>query len=199
MTAFRKFFPKELVIDSPRLSLRLMEKDDASAFYPLCTSHDLWKYFVRDLSTAEGVDRFVADSLSGYEREAIMPFTIIDNDSGRICGSTSLINISFQDLRLEIGAMWIGKNFQGTGINRSSFFLLYSYAFEVMQMQRVEAKTDRLNEQARAALLKVGMIPEGVLRSHTLMHDGRRRDTLYFSMLKPEWPGRSESFFSEFL
>jgi RimJ/RimL family protein N-acetyltransferase len=63
----------------------------------------------------------------------------------------------------------------------------------------VEAKTDVLSERAKAALLKVGMIPEGVLRSHTLMHSGRRRDTIYFSILKSEWPERKNSFFAEML
>jgi RimJ/RimL family protein N-acetyltransferase len=68
-----------------------------------------------------------------------------------------------------------------------------------MKMERVEAKTDVLNERAKAGLLKVGMIPEGVLRSHTLMHSGRRRDTIYFSILRNEWPERKPAFFAELL
>lgn len=87
----------------------------------------------------------------------------------------------------------------GTGVNRHAKFALISYAFDVMEMERVEVKTDNLNERAKAALLKVGMIPEGILRSHMLMHSNRRRDTIYFSIIKKEWPERFDAFFSDML
>jgi RimJ/RimL family protein N-acetyltransferase len=32
------------------------------------------------------------------------------------------------------------------------------------------------------------MTEEGILRSHTLMTNNRRRDTIYYSILKSEWP-----------
>jgi RimJ/RimL family protein N-acetyltransferase len=53
-------------------------------------------------------------------------------------------------------------------------------------MLRVEFKTDVLNLPARQALLRLGATEEGVLRSHTLMAYGRRRDTIYYSFLKGE-------------
>ena len=68
-----------------------------------------------------------------------------------------------------------------------------------MKMERVEVKTDNLNERAKAALLKVGMKPEGVLRSHMLMHSNRRRDTYYFSIIKNEWEERKYQFFMDIL
>ena len=54
-------------------------------------------------------------------------------------------------------------------------------------MKRVEIKTDVLNQPARKALLKMGITEEGILRSHTLMTKGRRRDTIYYSVLEDEW------------
>jgi RimJ/RimL family protein N-acetyltransferase len=54
-------------------------------------------------------------------------------------------------------------------------------------MKRVEIKTDVLNLPARKALQKIGAVEEGILRSHTLMTHGRRRDTIYYSFLEGEW------------
>jgi RimJ/RimL family protein N-acetyltransferase len=34
----------------------------------------------------------------------------------------------------------------------------------------------------------LGATEEGILRSHTLMTQGRRRDTIYYSFLRGEWP-----------
>ena len=64
---------------------------------------------------------------------------------------------------------------------------MINYAFETLGFERVEFKTDVLNLQARKSLKKIGAVEEGVLRSHTLMQDGRRRDTIYYSMLHSEW------------
>jgi len=47
---------------------------------------------------------------------------------------------------------------------------------------------------SRKALKKIGAKEEGILRSHTLMHDGRRRDTIYFSILADEWKEIKMSF-----
>ena len=55
-------------------------------------------------------------------------------------------------------------------------------------MERVEIKTDNLNERAKRAIEKVGFTFEGVFRSHMQMPHGRRRDSAYFSLLKREWP-----------
>ena len=79
-----------------------------------------------------------------------MPFTIIDRDTKEICGSMSYGNISFIDQRVEIGWSWLGTDYIGMGVNMPVKFALLSYAFEVMKMERVEAKTDFLNERAKA-------------------------------------------------
>lgn len=68
-----------------------------------------------------------------------------------------------------------------------------------MKMERVEIKTDNLNERAKAALIKVGMKPEGVLRSHMQMHSDRRRDSIYFGMIREEWEERKMNFFSDLM
>jgi len=59
-------------------------------------------------------------------------------------------------------------------------------------MQRVEIKTDVLNIPARKAVAKIGMVEEGVLRSHTQMIRNRRRDSIFYSLLKSEWKGVKE-------
>ena len=64
---------------------------------------------------------------------------------------------------------------------------MIKYVFEVLGYERVEIKTDVLNTSARKALRRIGAKEEGILRSHTLMTHGRRRDSIYYSILKSEW------------
>jgi N-acetyltransferase len=68
-----------------------------------------------------------------------------------------------------------------------------------MKMERVEVRVDNLNERAKAAYLKAGMIPEGILRSVDVVHGTRRRDVLYLSILRDEWEERKFHFYPEML
>lgn len=197
---FKKFFPPEFTIETLRVIIQPMKPDDYETFLALTTkSPGLWKYFTKDLSKPEELKAWVNDAMKEKLECKRMPFTIIDRDTKEICGSSSFGNISFYDSRLEIGWSWLGEDYIGMGVNMPVKFALMSFAFEVMQMERVEAKTDFLNERAKAGLLKIGMKPEGVLRSHMLMPGNRRRDSAYYSILKDEWKERKGLFFSHLM
>ena len=74
---------------------------------------------------------------------------------------------------------------------------MLSYAFDVLDWERVEIKTDNLNERAKQGLRKIGAKEEGVLRSHMQMPLDRRRDSVFFSILKNEWPEVKNSIFKD--
>lgn len=197
---FKKFFPQDFTIETLRVIIKPMIPEDYDAFVPLARkTPDLWKFFTKDLSIESELKDWVNDAMKEKAEYKRMPFTIVDRDTKEICGSTSFGNISFFDKRLEIGWSWLGADYIGMGVNMAVKFALMSYAFEVMKMERVEAKTDFLNERAKAGLLKIGMIPEGILRSHMQMPGNRRRDSAYYSILKEEWKERKELFFSHLI
>jgi len=62
------------------------------------------------------------------------------------------------------------------------------HAFDALGALRVEFKTDSLNEQSRAALLGIGATEEGTLRNHMVTYTGRRRHSVYYSVIEEEWP-----------
>lgn len=192
---FSDAFPDTLTLESDRVILRKLAEADLERLRPLTQSRDIWTWFNRDLSIAEELEEWVAASLEDYRHERRFPFCVIEKSTGRLCGSTSFGNISFFDRRLEIGWTWLGRDFMGMGINAHAKFLLLRYAFERLDFERVEMKTDNLNERAKKALTKIGAQPEGVLRSHMQMFNNRRRDSIYFSILKHEWPSVRRTVF----
>lgn len=198
-TLFPKLFPPGFTLETPRVILRPMTEGDYERLLSVATDADVFRYFAKDLSKPAELKAWVDEALAARSAFMRMPFTIYDKDEKQICGSTSYGNFSFYDQRVEIGWTWLGRDFIGKGVNKEAKFALLSYAFEVMKMERVEIKTDMLNERARAALIKVGMKPEGVLRSHMLMQNNRRRDSIYFGMLREEWGERKQNFFAEFI
>ncbi|HKP32142.1 MAG TPA: GNAT family protein [Chitinophagaceae bacterium] len=199
MTDYEKFFPESLTLETPRVILRLMTKNDFEDLRKLTGSEILWKYFTKNLADDNELKQWIADAAEERKQQKRMAFVIIDKDEKQICGSTSLGNISFFDKRIEIGWSWLGETFLGTGVNKSAKFALMSYAFDVLKFERVEIKTDNQNDRAKAALRKIGALPEGVLRSHMQMWNDRRRDSIYFSVLKKEWVDVKQEFFPEMI
>jgi N-acetyltransferase len=114
-------------------------------------------------------------------------FAVIHKASGRVAGSTRYMNWEPAHARLEIGSTWYGVEFQRTAVNTECKYLLFTYAFETLRMNRVELKTDARNERSRAAILRIGAKEEGTLRRHMIV-PGRVRDTVYFSVIAEEWP-----------
>lgn len=147
----------------------------------------MWYYFTADLSNPETLKKWIEAALAELKERKGLPFAIVDLETNAIAGTTRIGNISEVDRRVEIGWTWIAKEFQGTGINGHVKELLFDYLFTETDTFRIEFKTDVLNIPARKALKRVGLVEEGVLRSHTQMTNNRRRDTIYYSMLKNEW------------
>ena len=71
------------------------------------------------------------------------------------------------------------------------------YVFEILFFERIEFKTDKRNKQSQKAIQRIGGQYEGTLRSHTLMSDGFRRDTMCYSILKDEWMKIKKSIFND--
>jgi RimJ/RimL family protein N-acetyltransferase len=196
---YNKFFPPTFSLETPRVILRLLDPSDLPSLSLLAKDKEIWNYFTNDLSDDLSLAQWIAIALDERRVGKRMPFTIIDRDTKLISGSTSYGNISFHDKRVEIGWTWLGTAHMGTGVNRHAKFAMLSFALEVMKMERVEVKTDNLNEQAKKALLKIGMKPEGVLRSHMQMHSNRRRDSIYYSIIKDEWEEVKALFFGDLI
>ncbi len=172
-----------LVLENDNIQLRPINEEDLLELLPLTVEPTLWKFYTHDLCTYEGLKEWTRPA---FVKERLQ-FVVVDKNTGLLVGSTALGNYSERDKRIEIGWTWLGIPFQGTGINMQMKKLMLTYCFDVLDLERVEFKTDVLNSQARKALNNIWAIEEGVLRCHTVMTKGRRRDTLYFSILKNEW------------
>ena len=196
---YKKFFPDSLTLETHRVELRIMRKGDIPSLQKLTQSQNIWKYFTKDLSNDDELKGWVEEALRDRDEGKRVPFVVKDKDENAICGCTSFGNISFYDKRIEIGWTWLGEHFMGMGVNRQAKFTLLSYAFDVMQFERVEIKTDNLNERSKRALRKIGATEEGILRSYMLMQDNRRRDSIYYSFLKSEWNLVKRNFFVDLL
>ena len=182
-----KLFNPQLLLENDRVKLRIITMGDIDQLSEVALDSNIWTYFTVDISNESDLKEFVSEAIKSFNHRQRVSFVIIDKQTNKAVGMSSFGNISVYDKRIEIGWSWLGVASQGTGINRLYKNLMLQFAFEELEFVRVEFKTDILNKKARKALLKIGTTEEGVLRSHTLMHHDRRRDTIYYSLLNNEW------------
>lgn len=125
--------------------------------------------------------------LAAQAPDAGLTFVVRDH-AGALIGSSSYLNVDGPNRRLEIGYTWYVDRVRRTGVNTECKLLLLGHAFDELGCVAVEFRTHFFNSASRAAIERLGAKLDGVLRSHQLLPDGSRRDTVVYSILDIEWP-----------
>ena len=148
------------------------------------------------------MEAYVADALADRSAGSAMPLATIRVADGAVVGSTRFLRLerwpwpadsSFvrhdgtPDV-VEIGATWLARSAQRTGINTEAKLLMLTHAFDGWRVLRVSIITDARNEQSRTAIARLGAHFEGVIRAHRIGADGQVRDSARYSILASEWP-----------
>jgi RimJ/RimL family protein N-acetyltransferase len=176
------------VLENDEVLLRPIVAGDRRSLRAIAMDPEIWRYFVTLVETEADFDALFDTMLDDHHTGRRAVYHVTDKHSGLTAGSMSYGNMAERDARIEIGWSWLGRDFRGRGVNRWAKYLLMEHAFERMGAERVEFKTDRLNVQARRGLCNIGAVEEGTLRSFNPMPGGRRRDAVFFSVLRGEWP-----------
>lgn len=178
--------------------MKPLKASHTGALTEVARDESIWTYHVHRLMDEPSVRAYVEKALEERERGTAYPWVLIDKETNRVAGTTRLGHLSVPDRRVQVGWTWLGKAFRGTGLNKAAKFELFRFCFETLVVERIEIKTDCLNRRARHSLEKLGVREEGVLRSHTVMHEGRRRDTVVYGLLRTEWEDVRRACFPEF-
>ena len=181
-------FEQNLVFENEIALLRPIREDDLENLLPVATKDtDLLNYSPYPIFTKELLKDYLIRAVENRINQTRYTFVVFDKRAQEFAGCTSFLNISNQDDRLEIGGTWYGKEFQRTGLNRHCKYLLLEFAFDFLGASRVEFRIDERNVASRNAVEKIGGVYEGTFRSHTLLQNGFRRNTVCYSILDTEW------------
>ncbi len=169
------------------VKLTLLDLSNYEHLIPIAQQDRLIQFSPSDISTPEKLKDYVQTAVDGFYHKTTIPFIIFDKTKNKYAGSTRFGMINWKDKVLHIGWTWIGREFQGTGLNKNMKFLMLRHAFEDMEFEKVEFRIDERNERSRKAVEKIGATLEGILRSDTVMIDGFRRSTCCYGIIKEEW------------
>jgi len=156
--------------------------------WPAAEPAELWEVTVSRVRSREELADYIETALAGAATGRALPFVTRLVENGRIVGSTRFAAYEPAHRRVEIGWTFLHPSQHGSGANVEAKLLMLRCAFENWGLERVELKTDLLNLRSQRAMERLGFTREGVLRRHMVVAGGRVRDTVYYSVVRAEWP-----------
>ncbi len=163
------------------LAMRPWTEDDIPALVVACNDPEIthWIPVIPSPYTEADALAFVRGEIPSLPEHSFA----ITRD-GVLVGAIGM-GVNSLNYRGHIG-YWVAAPARGQGVCTRALTLVSSWGLEELGLQRLELITDPGNVASQRVAEKVGFRREGVLRSHLQHRDGRRRDSVMFSLLPGE-------------
>ena len=164
------------------VTLRLMSDADAPAVVEAVQDPEISRWTkVPSPYGDEDADRWLRASAAGLAGGTDLTALVVDAESDRLQGAVALHAISPESGRCSAG-YWLAADARGRGVATRALRLLCRFAFEELDVHRVELWIDPQNAPSLAVAERAGFAREGLLRSFRLVA-GEPRDMLMYSRL----------------
>lgn len=177
-----------VILEGRHVRLEPLTESHLDSLAAIGLDAELWAIALVTLRTRDDMVRYIAAALRQQLEGTGIPFVTIERAGGTVVGTTRFLNIEAPHRKAEIGSTWLSAPWRRTAINTEAKYLMLRHAFEVWKLQRVEFKTDVANSRSRNAIVRLGAKEEGIFRKHMVTENGRRRDSIFYSILDDEWP-----------
>jgi RimJ/RimL family protein N-acetyltransferase len=169
------------------VTLEPLAREHITEIAEVASDGELGSLWYTDAPKPEAVEQWVDMRLASQKPDKGLTFVVRRLD-GTLVGSSSYLNVDAANRRLEIGYTWYVASARRSGVNSETKLLMLGHAFDELGCVAVEFRTHFFNSKSRAAIERLGAKLDGVLRSHQVLSDGSRRDTVVYSILDIEWP-----------
>jgi ribosomal-protein-alanine N-acetyltransferase len=176
-------------IDASRVSLRWISAADTNAFYAIYSHPEVMRYWsTPPLADREAAANLIEKIQEDWKRRVILKWGIALRTDDQLIGSLTLFNLDFNHRRAEIGYA-LGRDHWGKGYMNEALMAVLKYAFEVLDLHRIEADVDPRNAASIKTLERLGFKREGYLRERWQVN-GEIQDAFYYGLLRRDWVGQ---------
>jgi [ribosomal protein S5]-alanine N-acetyltransferase len=132
--------------------------------------------------TEHGVRRFIARQPGLRARGEFLGLAVTDTTKRPFLGHVMLHTVAWRHKRGEIG-FWLVPAARGRGAGRTAVSLLVEWAFDVLDLERIEITTTPDNTAAQKLAESLGFRREGVMVARNLER-GHRVDVLLLARMR---------------
>ena len=178
--------PGDLVLAADRVSLRKIDRSDTSALFEMFSHAEVMRYWSRPAMTDKAqADALFEQVLADYETGNSLPLAIERGSDRLFVGNCTLHHFHEASRRAEIGYA-LARPFWGQGYMHEALQALLTYAFERLDLNRLEADIDPRNAASARSLERLGFQKEGHLRERWIVA-GEVSDTGFYGLLQSDW------------
>ena len=176
-------------LSTDRLVLRALTPSDASALFAIFGDSAVCRYWSRPtLPDLRAATELQAEIGRHFAARTLFQWGIAEQGTGAIVGTCTLAALAPEHRRAEVGfalrqAVW------GRGYIAEALPALLRFAFDVLELHRLEADVDPRNARSIRALERLGFAREGYLRERYFLND-EVQDAIVYGLLRREWTGR---------
>jgi len=181
--------PTPVELSNRYVMLKPLAETEAQAYFEIGGDADIWTYLTPEpFRNVQDAENWISWMLKRHTDSGYLSFSVYDNLSGRLAGSSSFLDVRVEHAGLEIGFTWYGKAFQRSHVNTAAKLALFEHAFDTLGANRVQLQTDARNQASQNAIARLGATREGILRRHKIYPSGYVRDSVMYSVIIEEWP-----------
>jgi ribosomal-protein-alanine N-acetyltransferase len=173
-----------MLIFTPRLTLRPLTAADAPDLYAMFADPEAMRYWSSGPWTdpAQG-DAYVAAGQAGDADGSMLRMGI--EMEGALAGVANMYKFDKQNRRCDIGYM-LARASWGKGVMQEALAALIEYAFEELDLHRIEADIDPRNHASARLLQSLHFIKEGHLRERWIVNGEICHSDIY-GLLRSDW------------
>jgi RimJ/RimL family protein N-acetyltransferase len=173
-------------INTSRLSLRWISVDDVDDFFAIYSNPEVMRYWsTPPLPDRNAASKLISEIHDSFERHEILKWGIALPPDNTLIGSVTLFHLDFTHHRAEIGYA-LGRPYWGKGYMQETLRAVLNYAFEVLNLHRIEADVDPRNAASVKTVERLGFQREGYLRERWQVN-GEIQDALFYGLIRPDW------------
>lgn len=186
-------FEEDYTLKGKIVELYPLQKTHEPDLFKESNHKDIWEHFTENGFGKLNFSKYIDNAISKRYEGQQYPLIIKDVRTDQVAGMTRIYDVSNDLKNVKLGHTWIGKQYQGTGLNRACKYLLFEFLFEKIGMERIGFGASSLNHKSIKAMQNVGCIIEGKLRGFLPIKDSKKRaDIILLSILREEWLDRSD-------
>ncbi|MED4074253.1 GNAT family N-acetyltransferase [Priestia endophytica] len=179
-------------IETNRLLLREIVKDDANDILKYLSDEEVMKYY--GLAPFKTINEALNEILwyqSILNEQTGIRWGITLKGKDEVIGSCGFLNRVPEHYRTEIGYE-LSRDYWGHGIASEALEAVIRYGFKYLKFQRIEALVEPPNIPSQKLIEKHGFIREGLLRNYEFTC-GKFDDLYIYSLLKQDFDKLQES------
>jgi len=170
------------ILQTERLLLRQIIKEDANEMFALRSNPEIMKYIPRELpQSIDDATKHIEFMQGLLESSECINWAICLKENNILIGNIGYFRMQPENHRAEVGYM-LATEFQGKGIMQEALTEIIKYGFETMKLHSIEAVTDPENYSSWNLLEKNGFIREGHFKEDCYWQ-GKYLDSYVYSLL----------------